>query len=757
MIRQRFFTLLTSMTVGVVFFSTTASVFAATAFVPTNIDSDTPQGIHSMARTAKLFQSLYTATAAVNHNITTKSYASLTQALTWAKTETNAVVVNDQTGAVVYSNYSLPYEVAVLSPNQGHAVSQKFFANLAEAENAANQTANSFVVNLVTGAILYNRVQGNYVVKSGSSPSLYQSYTDALSAAAQQPVSSIISMATGQTVWNALYHVTVNGQFAKSFATLTAATAYAQQDSQSAVINNATGKDVWDNIPRYDVYQNGILVKQFSTESAAFTYAKSLSNVTVVDIATQQTVYTNVPNFMVEVGTSTLKSFVDETSAITYAKTVSGAVVIQISNNQVVWSSVGLYAVYRYSQLVRSFSNSQDAVNYAKTLDHAEVIDTQTDQVVYSNYPSTIATPNGDTFTVQNGMVVDQWGNENITWAPAPSFMTAGQTYVTDDYTHWYEVTPSGDTYVGEWENPYRTLNLMTPSSLTAAQINSFIANNAVASSVLQNTGNYFIEAQQTFGVNAQYLLAHAIIESAWGTSNFAENRDNLFGYEAYTSNPDAAASFRSIEYDINFQGWFVRNEYLNSSGSFFNGPNLDGMNVDYATDPYWSNSIARIMAEIAPYSPTMSNQPPMGESSMRKVFPYPTGAMGSAVGAITVYSAPQDSTSAPQVVGNIAKGATFSVLGDTPGWDEVVLPNNQTGFVDWNLVSLQNMLEVKGISYGSSLNLRSSASSTGTIIDGVSNGSYLVLLSSSNGWDDVTDGNGKSGWVSSQYVQVIH
>ena len=79
---------------------------------------------------------------------------------------------------------------------------------------------------------------------------------------------------------------------------------------------------------------------------------------------------------------------------------------------------------------------------------------------------------------------------------------------------------------------------------------------------------------------------------------------------------------------------------------------------------------------------------------------------------------------------------------------------------MNWNDVSLQNMLAVTGINYGSTLAVNSAAnpSSVKDTIDKLTNGAYLVLLKApGNGWDYVADGNGKVGWVSSRYVQVIH
>jgi flagellum-specific peptidoglycan hydrolase FlgJ len=46
-------------------------------------------------------------------------------------------------------------------------------------------------------------------------------------------------------------------------------------------------------------------------------------------------------------------------------------------------------------------------------------------------------------------------------------------------------------------------------------------------------------------------INGQAALESARGTSDFARNRNNYFGYQAYDSNPDAAASFSSPKQSI--------------------------------------------------------------------------------------------------------------------------------------------------------------------------------------------------------------
>ena len=107
---------------------------------------------------------------------------------------------------------------------------------------------------------------------------------------------------------------------------------------------------------------------------------------------------------------------------------------------------------------------------------------------------------------------------------------------------------------------------------------------------------NAFVDSGKKFNVDQVYLLSHAILESAWGTSRFATDRNNLYGYKAYDSNPDNAAAFKTKEACIAFIAEFVSNYYLKSTGKWYGGSaTLRGMNVRYATAGHWADSIAKL------------------------------------------------------------------------------------------------------------------------------------------------------------------
>ncbi|MBV9099676.1 MAG: glucosaminidase domain-containing protein [Candidatus Dormibacteraeota bacterium] len=137
--------------------------------------------------------------------------------------------------------------------------------------------------------------------------------------------------------------------------------------------------------------------------------------------------------------------------------------------------------------------------------------------------------------------------------------------------------------------------DLTQPSGETAARINSFLQGTALA-----GLGDSFMHAEQQFHVSARYFVAHAILESDWGTSAIAQDKHNLFGFNADDANPYGdATSFPSFDACIQAVARFVATNYLSSSGPFYHGPTLRGMNVDYASDPGWAAKIASIARTI--------------------------------------------------------------------------------------------------------------------------------------------------------------
>ncbi len=96
-----------------------------------------------------------------------------------------------------------------------------------------------------------------------------------------------------------------------------------------------------------------------------------------------------------------------------------------------------------------------------------------------------------------------------------------------------------------------------------------------------------FVDASSAYKVNILHIIAHAILESDWGQSKIAVNKNNLFGFKAYDSSPYVSAGkFQSYSACImEWTKWLLDN-YLWEDGKYFNGNNEKGIAVRYCTSP---------------------------------------------------------------------------------------------------------------------------------------------------------------------------
>ena len=137
--------------------------------------------------------------------------------------------------------------------------------------------------------------------------------------------------------------------------------------------------------------------------------------------------------------------------------------------------------------------------------------------------------------------------------------------------------------------------DLTRPSGETSDRINNFLQGTSMA-----GLGGSFMQAEHAFHVSARYFVAHAILESDWGNSAIAQDKHNLFGFGADDANPyKDAKSFPSFDACIQYVAQFIQVHYLAPNGSYYHGPTLRGMNVDYASDPNWADKIASIARTI--------------------------------------------------------------------------------------------------------------------------------------------------------------
>lgn len=145
---------------------------------------------------------------------------------------------------------------------------------------------------------------------------------------------------------------------------------------------------------------------------------------------------------------------------------------------------------------------------------------------------------------------------------------------------------------------------LNKPSGLTLEQFRNILSDDKDTNKIFENNAEYFYYIEQQYNINGVFVAAVGIHESAWGTSKIAREKNNLFGYGAYDSNPyNGAYSFSNYSESIDliarvFVKYYINPEGTNiyggekAVGTYYNEPTLSGINTKYATDKNWANSV---------------------------------------------------------------------------------------------------------------------------------------------------------------------
>ena len=139
--------------------------------------------------------------------------------------------------------------------------------------------------------------------------------------------------------------------------------------------------------------------------------------------------------------------------------------------------------------------------------------------------------------------------------------------------------------------------DLLSASGYAAWMIDELLQ----ATTPLPRLGAAFTRAERDTGTNARYLVAHAILETGWGTSWIAQHKHNLFGYNAYDRDPlRYARRFPTFAAGIAAVSKEIRAAYLSPDGRWWRGfPTLRGVNRFYASDVLWADKVAGLANSI--------------------------------------------------------------------------------------------------------------------------------------------------------------
>lgn len=153
----------------------------------------------------------------------------------------------------------------------------------------------------------------------------------------------------------------------------------------------------------------------------------------------------------------------------------------------------------------------------------------------------------------------------------------------------------------------YQMLNLGKYQGVSVSALNKILKGKGT----LDGQGKAFAEACKKNNINEIYLIAHAFLESGYGTSNFASGRYgayNYFGIGAFDNDPDYAMKFAKNK------GWttpakaimggasFVRKDYINKGQNTLYRIRWNPKNPathQYATAIEWCQHQASTIAKL--------------------------------------------------------------------------------------------------------------------------------------------------------------
>jgi uncharacterized protein YgiM (DUF1202 family) len=369
------------------------------------------------------------------------------------------------------------------------------------------------------------------------------------------------------------------------------------------------------------------------------------------------------------------------------------------------------------------------------------------------------------------------------------------------DSNGWYKVSYNGKMgYVyGDYiqqvktgaplgnRDSYQFIDLQTQSLVTATQINNYIASYVKLTgktSVLSGKGQDFIDAGEKYGVNALYLAAHSIHESAYGTSTISLGKNNLFGFGSYDADPYIASyRFPSVQSCIDYiareikstylnpGNWKYKGSYLGFSTKTLNNTRIDdyseGMNFYYASDPNWGKAIANHMENILPYDKSYYEKADVNTViPTRPTVPGGRDVFPNQINAIAKTDLVLDSKKGiNDHVTTIKKGTSFILSEKTNDyWTRIKVGEKEywTNDIQFDKYSTYLSVQNLGRVTATALNVRTGPSTSYSIIGSFNLNDYVQLMLNKDdtlvmdnlkAWYQVKLPNGTIGWASLKYI----
>ncbi|MFT7826721.1 SH3 domain-containing protein, partial [Priestia megaterium] len=113
-------------------------------------------------------------------------------------------------------------------------------------------------------------------------------------------------------------------------------------------------------------------------------------------------------------------------------------------------------------------------------------------------------------------------------------------------------------------------------------------------------------------------------------------------------------------------------------------------------------------------------------------------------------------------VVGKITKGNTVNIVDESKGWAKITY-NGKEAWISSQYInktqttstSTANSTSKSAVVNASSLNVRSSASTSASVVTNLPRNSKVTVVKESGSWSQIKTASGQTGWVASQYLQA--
>ena len=125
---------------------------------------------------------------------------------------------------------------------------------------------------------------------------------------------------------------------------------------------------------------------------------------------------------------------------------------------------------------------------------------------------------------------------------------------------------------------------------------------------IFEDNYETFYNIDTKYKINGIFLASLGIHESAWGTSQIANDKKNLFGYGSYDATPyESSYEFTDYKDGIELVAKVMVKYYINPVGTriydnekalatYYNGPTIANVNIRYASDENWHEKVYSYM-----------------------------------------------------------------------------------------------------------------------------------------------------------------